>query len=645
MRMLESYCEDMTLRAGSTDPVVGREGELSQLIQILCRRGKNNPALIGEPGVGKTAVVEALAKRLASNQVPQALREKRLLSLNMASVLAGTKYRGEFEERVQGILREVRACGNVILFLDEMHIITGAGSAEGAIDCANLIKPALGRGELQMIGATTLEEYRKYIEKDAALERRFRPLMIPEPDKASACRMLRALRPGLERHHALRISDQAIDQAVELSARYLTDRFLPDKAVDLLDEAAARVWLRGAQPDAELERRREALRAQLACAERQGDAARAEALRSTLALLDGSGCGPEHARRVVTGGDIADAVSERTGIPVGTLLMSERERLLRLPEQLSRVIVGQPEAVQAVSSAVMRGRTGLASERRPAASLLLMGPTGVGKTELCKQLARIVYGSEAALVRVDMTEYMEPSSVTRLIGAPPGYAGYDRGGALTEKVRRRPYCVVLFDELEKAHREVTGLLLQLLDDGILTDGLGRTVSFRNAIVVMTSNVTGAQTGRQGVGFTPAGEGERAQRALREAFSPEFLGRIDCVTSFRPLSDEALTRIAELQLGRFCARCTRQGLTLEAGPAAARFLAELCSRQPGGARSLRHEIQRRVEGPAAEWTLRHPECVRLRLQVENGALRLCAAEEWEAQNPSNFMKQTFKNTEM
>ena len=612
LKLLELYCENMLDRAAQTDPVVGREAELAQLMQVLSRRGKNNPALIGEPGVGKTAVVEALAQRLACGDVPQALRGKKLYCLNMANLLAGTKYRGEFEERVRDILQEIRRCGNVILFVDEMHTIVGAGSAEGAIDAANLLKPALGRGELQMIGATTLEEYRKFIEKDAALERRFRPVTVREPDRETACRMLQALRPGLEAHHRIRITQEAIEAAVDFSTRYLTDRFLPDKAIDLLDEGAAHVWLGGSEPPEDTERRQR-LEQQLEQAVSDAQYEKAAALRDELRTLVRGQLAARRAQHTVslTKQDIAAIVAERTGIPVGRLRQSDRERTL------SARVIGQQAAVDAVCTAVLRGRTGLADAARPAASFLLIGPTGVGKTELCKQLAQVVYGSPDALIRVDMSEYMEPSSVSRLLGAPPGYVGYDAGGTLTEKVRRRPYCVLLFDELEKAHRDVTGILLQLLGDGILTDSLGRTVSFKNAIVVMPSNLTGTQTGKPGLGFTPDCEDVRAQTVLREAFSPEFLGRIDCVTTFRPLTAADLGAIARLQLRQLAERLQKQNVTLTAAPDLPERLGTLCAHDPGGARSLRRRLQTLVEGPAAELLLRDPSVRALRVRWEQG----------------------------
>ena len=617
-KLLELYCENMVEKASAMEPVIGRERELGQLLQILSRKNKNNPALIGEPGVGKTAIVEGLAQRLAAGTVPEPLRGKRLYSLNMASVLAGTKYRGEFEERIRDVLAEIRRCGNMILFVDEMHTLVGAGSAEGAIDAANLLKPALGRGELQMIGATTLEEYRKFIEKDAALERRFRPVTVREPDRETACRMLQALRPGLEAHHRIRITQEAIEAAVDFSTRYLTDRFLPDKAIDLLDEGAAHVWLGGSEPPEDAERRQR-LEQQLEQAVSDAQYEKAAALRDELRTLVRGQLAARRAQHTVslTKQDIAAIVAERTGIPVGRLRQSDRERLLSLRETLSARVIGQQAAVDAVCTAVLRGRTGLADAARPAASFLLIGPTGVGKTELCKQLAQVVYGSPDALIRVDMSEYMEPSSVSRLLGAPPGYVGYDAGGTLTEKVRRRPYCVLLFDELEKAHRDVTGILLQLLGDGILTDSLGRTVSFKNAIVVMTSNLTGTQTGKPGLGFTPDCEDVRAQTVLREAFSPEFLGRIDCVTTFRPLTAADLGAIARLQLRQLAERLQKQNVTLTAAPDLPERLGALCAHDPGGARSLRRRLQTLVEGPAAELLLRDPSVRALRVRWEQG----------------------------
>jgi len=623
-RLLELYCDNMLEKAADTEPVIGREQEIDAVMEILSRKNKNNPALIGEPGVGKTAIVEGLAQRLASGRVPEILRGKRLFSLNMASVLAGTKYRGEFEERIRDILQEIRRCGNILLFVDEMHTIVGAGSAEGAIDAANLLKPALGRGELQMIGATTLGEYRKYIEKDAALERRFRPVIVREPTREQTWQILLGLRPGLERHHRIRISEEAIYAAVELSCRYLTERFLPDKALDLLDEGAARVWLaEGRSTGGKLESERESVSGELEQAVSHSQYERAAVLRDRLQTLLRQQAAAARSQRawVVTAEDIAQAVAERTGIPAGKLTISEKDRLLGLQESLLKRVVGQDEAVGAVTRAVLRGRTGLADAGRPAASLLFMGPSGVGKTELCKALADCVYGSRDALIRLDMTEYMEANSVSRLIGAPPGYVGYEEGGTLTEKVRRRPYSVVLLDELEKAHRDVTGLLLQILEDGILTDSLGRTVDFKNTVIVMTSNLGSGQTGRPGLGFTPGTAEDRTRGILREAFSVEFLGRIDCIAVFHPLSRENLRAIAELQLAAETERAARQGLQLHIDDSAPMLLAELCARDDSGARSIRHRIQTLVEEPLAELLLRHPEQRDLFVQADGGRIRV------------------------
>ena len=554
----------------------------------------------------------------------------------MANLLAGTKYRGEFEERVRDILLEIRRCGSVILFVDEMHTIVGAGSAEGAIDAANLLKPALGRGELQMIGATTMEEYRKFIEKDAALERRFRPVIVREPDRKTACRMLEALRPGLEAHHRIRITQEAIEAAVEFSSRYLTDRFLPDKALDLLDEGAAHVWLGGGTPAEDAERQQPKLEQRLEQAVANAQYEQAAKLRDELRTLVRSQLAARRAQRTVslTRQDVAAVVAERTGIPVGRLRQSDRERLLSLRQTLSQRIIGQQAAVDAVSAAVLRGRTGLADAGRPAASFLLIGPTGVGKTELCKQIAQVVYGSQDALIRVDMSEYMEPNSVSRLLGAPPGYVGYDAGGTLTEKVRRRPYCVVLFDELEKAHRDITGILLQLLGDGILTDSLGRTVSFKNTIVVMTSNLTGPQTGKPGLGFTPDCADIRAQTILREAFSPEFLGRIDCIASFRPLAAEGSCKDRCAPAAGTCRtpekaeRCAG----IRAGTAGAPRRT-LCKRTRRGAQPA-PQASDRDRGPGGRTAAARSIC-------PNASRRLAAGERAGGSTGTMFLKHTFK----
>ena len=601
VRLLEQYCENMIEKAARMEPVVGRERELCEVEQILCRKNKNNPALIGEPGVGKTAIVEALAQRLASGQAPQGLVGKKLYRLDLASVLAGTKYRGEFEERIRDILAEIRRAGNMILFVDEMHTIVGAGSAEGAIDAANLLKPALGRGEIQLIGATTLEEYRKYIEKDAALERRFRQVLVREPTKEQTLRILQGLRPGLEQHHRIRISDEAMQAAVELSCRYLADRFLPDKAIDLLDEAAASIWLSGGTVDARLEEKKRRLSQELEQAVRDGAYEHAAALRDRLQELVRRQAESSRAQRMllVTREDVAGIVSQRTGIPAGALSRTEKERLLQLEQALHERVVGQDAAVEAVCRAVRRGRSGMADEERPAASMLFAGPTGVGKTELCKALADVVYGSADSLVRIDMSEYMEPGSVTRLIGAPPGYVGHEEAGTLTEKVRRRPYCVVLLDEVEKAHRDVRNLLLQVMDDGMLTDAMGRTVSFKNAIVVMTSNAGSGEDRKGGLGFLPQEASERFALALRQLFSPEFLGRIDCVACFTRLGLPELTEIARRQLEKLCARASAHGLRLSIAPGAAEAAARQALSSSGGAREIRHLLQTCVQTPLAD----------------------------------------------
>ena len=561
-RILDQYSRDLTLLAasGSFDPVIGRDEEIRRSVQILSRRSKNNPVLIGEPGVGKTAVAEGIAAYIAGSDAPDSMAGKRLVALDLPALLAGTKYRGDFEERVKAVLKDVKKAGDVILFIDEMHTMIGAGSAEGAIDAANILKPALGRGEVQIIGATTPEEYRRHIEKDAALERRFQPVKIAEPSRGDSLKMLGAVRQGLEKHHGVKISDAALTAAVDLSARYINDRFLPDKAIDLADEAAAHI------------------------------------------RVSGGG--------LVTAEDIAGIVSLWTGIPVANLSADETKRLCNMESILHRRVIGQNEAVTAVSRAIRRGRVGLSDPNRPIGSFLFLGPTGVGKTELCRALAEAVFGESDAMIRLDMSEYMEKHAVSKLIGSPPGYVGYEDGGQLTERVRRKPWSVVLFDEIEKAHEDVWGILLQIMDDGRLTDSAGRVVSFRNTIIVMTSNV-GAKSisdGRPRMGFTPDGGDEaqlmraRINEELRRTFKPEFLNRIDETIVFRRLSRAEIRSIAERMLLTVAERFKALGMTLSVPDQVVDFLAERGYDEKYGARPLRRAIRSMIEDKAAELML-------------------------------------------
>ncbi len=615
-KLLEQFSEDLITKASAMEPVIGRDREIDTVIGILCRKNKNNPALVGEPGVGKTAIAEGLAQRMAVGNVPPQLKDKRLVSLNMASLVAGTKYRGEFEERLRDLLAEIHRSGDVILFVDEMHTIIGAGAAEGAIDAANILKPALGRGEVQMLGATTREEYRKYIEKDAALERRFRPVTVEEPGNETTLAILHALKPGLERHHRLRISEEALKEAVRLSVRYLPDLYLPDKAIDLLDEGAARARMeemrlsRGGTARKELEE-------ELHEAVRERRFEKAAELRDKMQVLSLKP-GDSRRSRTVTAADIAWVVSARTGIPVGRLTASERERLLHLEGLLQAYVMGQPEAVQTAAEAVRRGFAGLRDEERPIACMLFTGPTGVGKTELCRALSEEVYGSRNAMIRLDMTEYMEKHSVSRLIGAPPGYVGYEEGGKLTEAVRRRPYSLVLLDEVEKAHPEVLGILLQIMEEGVLTDSTGRRVSFRNTIVVMTSNV-GSSVRGDGLGFCAAGQSSQVEEAVRQAFTPEFLGRLDATVPFRALDGTTMEAIARKYLRLLQERAGAAGIQLNLPPELA---ASLCARCRGkdGARNLRRLVQTEVEGALSGFLLscsRRPS--RIKGSLEQGRL--------------------------
>jgi len=610
-KLLEQFSEDLVLKAATMEPVIGREREIDTVIGILSRKNKNNPALIGEPGVGKTAIAEGLAQRMAAGRVPPQLKNKRLYSLNMANLVAGTKYRGEFEERLRDVLAEIRRTGDIILFVDEMHTIVGAGAAEGAIDAANIFKPALGRGELQMLGATTLDEYKKFIEKDPALDRRFRPVMVEEPDKEATLAILYGLKPGLERHHHIRISEEAIQEAVRLSVRYLPDLYLPDKAIDLLDEGASHARMEelytgdGSQ--------RQELEEELQEAVRASRYEKAAQLRDKMQRLAVRGTESRRSKSV-TAGDVAWAVSARTGIPVGRLTANRKELLLRLESVLEKQVIGQQKAVAQVSECVRRGLCGIREENRPTASLLFTGPTGVGKTELCRVLAQELYGSKDAMIRLDMTEFMEKHAVARLIGAPPGYVGYEEGGKLTEAVRRRPYCLVLFDELEKAHPDVTGILLQIMEEGVLTDSTGRRVSFRNALVVMTSNLGGNLKG-DGLGFQPTGRDGQYLQAVRQHFTPEFLGRLDAIVPFAPLEEEAMEGIAKKYLNQLQTRSAAMGIQLQLPEGLAKSLGVKGKKQ-GGARQIRHLVQEQVEGPLAVFLLKctkKPNKIRAKLE--------------------------------
>ncbi len=622
-KTLLEFSRDLTAmaREGRLDPVIGREKEIARALRILTRRTKNNPVLIGEPGVGKTAIAEGLAEKIAAGDVPEELIDKRILLLDLSGMVAGTKYRGEFEERIRAVLDEVRRDGNVILFIDELHTIVGAGSAEGAVDAANILKPALGRGEIRVIGATTLEEYRKFIEKDAALERRFQSVQVGEPDEGKALQILQGLRPKYEAYHGLSIEDEALRTAVTLSKRYLPDRFLPDKAIDLIDEAAASVKLsaRSASPELKaLEEKASAAARDKETAIRAQDYEKAARLRDaeesfrTQAAAERKKQAREAEKTAVrvTAEDIAAVVSNWTGIPVTRLNESESARLLTLEETLHARVVGQEDAVRAVARAIRRGRVGVKDPKRPVGSFLFLGPTGVGKTELSKALAEAVFGSEDAMIRIDMSEYMEKHTVSRLIGSPPGYVGYDEGGQLTEKVRRKPYSVVLFDEIEKAHEDVWNILLQILEDGVVTDAQGHKVDFRNTAVIMTSNIGAKSITAAGtpLGFAPEEQKSAdAQFAavkaaviaeLRRTFRPEFLNRVDETIVFRRLSREDCAEIARRLLAQTVSRAAALGVTLEADEDCAVSLAERGYDVSYGARPLRRLIRSEVEDALA-----------------------------------------------
>ncbi len=619
---LDQYSRDFTQLAkeGKLDPVVGREGEMQRVVQILSRRMKNNPCLVGEPGVGKTAIVEGLAQMIVAGEVPDTVLGKRLLSLDMSGMVAGSKYRGEFEERIKKLINEVISVGNIILFVDELHTIIGAGGAEGAIDASNILKPALSRGEIQMIGATTTAEYRKYIEKDAALERRFQPVTVHEPNEEEAIAILKGLRPCYEYHHGITISDEAIVSCVKLAQRYLNDRFLPDKAIDLMDEAAAKkkLTVTAVSPQMkEIEKQIAQLNEELDCAFMENDFDTAhnvkEEIESMEALLEKAEKKQERSRRnkklVLNEDDIATVVAEWTKIPVSRLKEAESKRLLHLEDTLHKRVIGQNEAVEAVAKAIKRGRVGLKDPNRPIGSFLFLGPTGVGKTELSKALAEAVFGDEKALIRVDMSEYMEKHSVSKMIGSPPGYVGFEEGGQLSEQVRKNPYSVILFDEIEKAHVDIFNVLLQILDDGHVTDAQGRKVNFKNTIIIMTSNAGASRIIEpKTLGFANDTSEEKDHENMKNGvmdevkriFKPEFLNRIDDMIVFHALTKDEVKQIADLLLSVFAKRVQDQmQIELKYGAAVKNYIFEKGYDKKYGARPLRRAIQNEIEDKMAE----------------------------------------------
>ena len=618
---LDQYSRDLTEMAadGSLDPVVGREKEIARLIQILSRRTKNNPCLVGEPGVGKTAIVEGLAQRIISGMVPDSVKNKRVVVLDLSGMVAGSKYRGEFEERIRNVIDEVCSNQGILLFIDEIHTIIGAGGAEGALDASNILKPSLSRGEIQLIGATTLEEYRKYIEKDAALERRFQPVTVEEPSEEETLEILKGLRPYYEQHHGVAIEDSALEAAVKLSVRYINDRFLPDKAIDIIDEAASKVRLGGYRitPEVDaMEAELHEIQKEKEQAVKQADLSKAKELQARQRDVEAELLKyreKEERRNIrrknsVTEAAVADIISDWTKIPVQRLTEGETKRLARLEKELHRRVIGQDEAVQAVAQAVKRGRVGLKDPNRPIGSFLFLGPTGVGKTELSKALAESVFGSEQAMIRVDMSEYMEKHSVSKLIGSPPGYVGYDEGGQLSEKVRRNPYSVLLFDEIEKAHPDVFNILLQVLDDGHITDAHGRKVDFKQTIIIMTSNV-GAQAiiEPKKLGFLSNQDEKQdyermksgVMEEVRRLFKPEFLNRIDEIMVFHPLNKTHIKKIVSIMLRKLEKRCQEQlDIQLKITESVKDFLAEAGFDSKYGARPLRRAIQTKLEDPMA-----------------------------------------------
>ena len=621
--MLKKYTRDLTAmaREGRLDPVIGRDEEIKRVIQVLSRRTKNNPVLIGEPGVGKTAIADGLAQKIVNADVPELLRGRRVLALDLGAMVAGSKYRGEFEERLKGALDEIQRSKDVVLFIDELHTVVGAGAAEGAIDASNMMKPMLARGELQCVGATTLDEYRARIEKDAALERRFQPILVGEPTVEETVAILMGLRDKYEAHHKVSITDAALREAAHLSDRYISDRYLPDKAIDLLDEAASKLRIEATMlpPDLrDMELKLQELTREGAAAVQAQDYERAAQLKDQSVKIQATFVTAKDAwladkgiaDATVDADDIAALVSKWTGIPVQRMLQEEADKLLAMEDDLHGRVIGQERAVAAVSEAVRRARAGLKDPKRPIGSFIFLGPTGVGKTELARALAELLFDDEAALIRLDMSEYMEKHTASRLTGAPPGYVGYDEGGQLTEQVRRRPCSVVLFDEIEKAHPDVFGALLQILDDGRLTDGKGRTVDFKNTVVIMTSNIGSNVISKHRLGFAAEGdelghEGmeKRLLDELRKAFRPEFLNRVDEIIVFDPLSREQLTAVVDLLLTHLRELVKGQGMTLEVSAAAEAYVAEQGYDVEYGARPLKRAIQRLVENPLSSALLR------------------------------------------
>jgi len=612
---LEKFCRDLTMlaREGKLDPVIGRDDDIKRVMQVLTRRTKNNPVIIGEAGVGKTAIAEGIAQKIVSDDVPDSLRNKRVLALDMGSLVAGSKFRGEFEERLKAVMDEIRqAQGEIVLFIDEIHTVVGAGAAEGAIDASNMLKPALARGELQCIGATTLDEYREHIEKDAALERRLQPVFIDEPSEEVTIEMLRALRPRYESHHKIQITDSAIEAAAKLSNRYIADRHLPDKAVDLIDEAAAKIRIEAGSPPAEIkamEKKIHQLTDEEEAASQRNDYENAAKLKAERLKTEEE---YNNARdkwlkekkidTVVDEEDIAELVSKWTGIPVSRMLEQEIDKLLHMEDRLHERIIGQDDAIRVVSESIRRARAGLKDPKRPIGSFIFLGPTGVGKTELARALAEFLFDDEEAMVRLDMSEYMEKHTTSRLIGAPPGYIGYEEAGQLTEAIRRRPYKVVLLDEIEKAHPNVFNILLQILDDGRLTDGHGRTVDFKNTVIIMTSNLGTEEFQHQSLGFSKETKSETERRrgavedALKRTFRPEFLNRIDEVVIFQPLTEEQIKQIVDLVLKDIQKRLAERKITVELTTKAKDKLAKEGFDPAFGARPLRRTVQRLVENP-------------------------------------------------